>query len=84
MNVRRFLRRHRLVLSVAAVFTGLALNVWVQDGLRPFLIVMAAVVGCLLVLGAVGCMTGAQVVKHSRREAAAIESGKHPMKELTP
>jgi hypothetical protein len=72
-----------VALAVAVIFTGLALNVWVQDGLKPFLIVSAASVGCLLVVGSVGWMTGSQVVKHSRQEAAAIESGNHTMKELT-
>jgi hypothetical protein len=78
-----FIRRHRLSLAVSTVLAGLALNVLVQDGVKPFLIVVAAGVGYVLVLGSVGWLTGAQVVRHSRREAAAIQAGKHSAKELT-
>jgi len=59
---------------------GLALNVWAQDGTKPLVILLAAIVGCLLVVGSVGWLTGGQVVKHSRGEAAAITTGRHPMK----
>jgi hypothetical protein len=81
--MKTFLRRHRLRLAVTAVLTGLALNVWVQDGTWPLLVVLAAVVGYLLVLGSVGYVTGSQVVKHSRREAAAIEASQRSVKGLT-
>lgn len=82
--MRAYMRRRRLVLSIATVFVGLLLNVWVQDGTKPFLIVLAAVLGCVAVIASVGWTIGVQVVKHSRVEAAAIAAGTHPMKkELT-
>jgi hypothetical protein len=68
--------------AIAALFTGLALNVLAQDGLKPFLVVLGAIVGCVVVLGAEGWLIGSQVLRHSRREAAAIEAGEHPAKEL--
>jgi hypothetical protein len=80
--IGRHLRRHRVATPVTVLFAGLTLNVWVQDGTGPFLVVLAAVVGCALVLGSVGWLTGTQVVRHSRRVATAIEAGNHPMKEL--
>jgi hypothetical protein len=80
MSVLRAARRHRLALLVTVVLGGLAVNVWVQDGGKAFLVVMVGVVGCLLVVGSVAWLTGAQVVRHSHAEATAIESGTHPMK----
>lgn len=81
--MKAYLMRRRLALAVAAVFVGLTVNVWVQDGTFAFLIVLTAVVGCAVVIGTVGWTVGTQVVKHSRREAEAIGSGNHPMKEIT-
>lgn len=80
--ISSWLRRHRLALSVAAVFAGLLGNVWYQDGFEPFLILLAAVCGCLTVFVCVFGVTGYSVASHATREAAAIESGKHPAKEL--
>jgi hypothetical protein len=77
---RHFLRRHWAILANSALVLGLAVNVGVQNGAKTLLIVMAALSGFLLVVGSVGWLTGAQVVKHARREAAAIETGTHPMK----
>lgn len=76
--MRQLLRRNWLQALAVVVLPVLALNVWVQDGRTAFLIVLAATVGCLLVMGAVGWVTGAQVVKHAHREATAIEAGTHP------
>lgn len=81
--MRAFLRRHRLGLAVTAVFSGLTANVWVQEGAKPLLFVLAAVAGYVLVLGSVFYVTGSQVVRHARREATAIETGTHPARELT-
>ena len=80
MSVRIFpyLRRNWLQTFAAVVLVALTLNVWAQDGRKAFLVVLAATAGCLTVMGSVGWVTGAQVVKHARREAAAIESGTHP------
>lgn len=81
-SIRRFLHRNRLALLLYAVFAGLTLNVWVQDGTAAFLVVLLASGGCALVLGSVGWLTGRQVVRHARREARAIEAGNHPMREV--
>lgn len=81
--MKAFLRSYWPALSISAVFAGLTINVWVHDGAWPVLVIFGVALGGVLVLGAVGLFTGAQVVKHSRREAAAIGSGNHPMKELT-
>lgn len=86
--MRAFLLVHRWLarrwrIAVGVLFAGLALNVLVQDGVKPFLVVLGAIVGCVVVLGAEGWLIGSQVIKHAWRESAAIKSGKHPAKELT-
>jgi hypothetical protein len=79
--IRRRWRRRPL--AVGMVFAALTVNVWIQDGMKAFMVVLLAVVGCALVLGSVWWVTGAQVVRHSWREQRQIQSGKHPMREIT-
>jgi hypothetical protein len=68
---------------VGVVFAGLLVNIWVRNGTKPFLVLLAACVTAVLVLGSVGWLTGTQVVRHARREQQAIQSGNHPMREIT-
>lgn len=67
---------------VALTFAGLLVNVLVQDGWWPFLVVLGAVVGCAatwwVVLGGIGYA----VAGHAKKESAQIAAGNHPMKEL--
>lgn len=73
-------RQRTAVLAIAVFFAGLLVNVLVQDGLRPFLIVLAAVGGCLaVVLGVLGSQ-GYLVAEHAKTVSAEIQSGNHPMK----
>jgi uncharacterized membrane protein len=77
------IRRHWRPLAVGLVLAGLALNVWIQDGTVAFLAVLLAIVGAGMVLGSVGWLTGTLAIRHARREARAIRSGNHPMREVT-
>jgi len=70
--VHRWLVRRR-DLAIGALFTGLTLNVLVQDGVKPFLVLLGAGVGCVVAWSVSLYTAGASAVRHSRREAAEIE-----------
>ena len=81
MRIRRLVRRHWPTIAVAAVMTGLTVNVWVQDGGWVVLLLGSITVGCTAVVFGCAGASGYLVVKHSVQTQQAIESGKQ--KELT-
>lgn len=80
-RLRRFARRHWPAILTAAVMTGLAINVWVQDGGWVLVLIGGASIGCTVVVLATAGASGHLVVKHSEQTQQAIASGKQ--KELT-
>jgi hypothetical protein len=61
------LRRHRRPLAISTLFVALAVNVGIQDGLVPMLVILGAGTGLLITVFATAVLSGNQVVKHSYR-----------------
>lgn len=81
-RARRFLRRNRLRLAVAAVFVALAVNVAVQDGAPVLIVLLIAGLGCVAACALPAYITTASAVKHSVRTRQAIEAREARRQEL--
>lgn len=83
--VLTFLRKHWQ--PIGWVLTGgLAVNAWIQSGTAAMVVVVLAGVGCVVLVGVLGLVTGASAAHHSLEEEKAIrviEASRAGRRELT-